>query len=67
MISVALSLSVVLLLGIIMIVLIRGKSLKGGPALVAILFGFFLASTGVAPSINKFLNSLADTINHITF
>lgn len=50
-----------------MIVLIRGKSLKGGPALVAILFGFFLASTGVAPSINKFLNSLADTINHITF
>ncbi|MEI5131261.1 hypothetical protein RB199_02615 [Streptomyces libani] len=62
-----LSLSVVLLLGIIMIVLIRGKSLKGGPALVAILFGFFLASTGVAPSINKFLNSLADTINHITF
>ncbi|AWN32072.1 MULTISPECIES: hypothetical protein [Streptomyces] len=63
----ALSLSVVLLLGIIMIVLIRGKSLKGGPALVAILFGFFLASTGVAPSINKFLNSLADTINHITF
>ncbi|GAA2597151.1 hypothetical protein ACWCO0_28435 [Streptomyces tubercidicus] len=63
----ALSLSVVLLLGIILIVLIRGKSLKGGPALVAILFGFFLASTGVAPSINKFLNSLADTINHITF
>ncbi|MGY5127487.1 hypothetical protein [Streptomyces nigrescens] len=63
----ALSLSVVLLLGIILIVLIRGKSLKGGPALVAILFGFFLASTGVAPSINKFLNSLADTINNITF
>ncbi|BCK71247.1 hypothetical protein CP981_13450 [Streptomyces platensis] len=63
----ALSLSVVLLLGIILIVLIRGKSIKGGPALVAILFGFFLASTGVAPSINKFLNSLADTINHITF
>ncbi|MEU8786044.1 hypothetical protein [Streptomyces sp. NPDC048637] len=63
----ALSLSVVLLLGIILIVLIRGKSIKGGPALVAILFGFFLASTGVAPSINKFLNSLADTINNITF
>ncbi|MEU5207759.1 hypothetical protein [Streptomyces sp. NPDC020742] len=63
----ALSLSVVLLLGIIMIVLIRGKSLKAGPALVAILFGFFLASTGMAPSINRFLNSLADTINHITF
>ncbi|MEJ8648095.1 MULTISPECIES: hypothetical protein [Streptomyces] len=63
----ALSLSVVLLLGIILIVLIRGKSIKAGPALVAILFGFFLASTGMAPSINRFLNSIADTINHITF
>ncbi|MFF7228466.1 hypothetical protein BX264_2266 [Streptomyces sp. 2333.5] len=63
----ALSLSVVLLLGIILIVLIRGKSIKAGPALVAILFGFFLASTGMAPSINRFLNSLANTINHITF
>ncbi|MEV7378413.1 hypothetical protein [Streptomyces lydicus] len=63
----ALSLSVVLLLGIILIVLIRGKSIKAGPAMVAILFGFFLASTGMAPSINRFLNSLAETINHISF
>ncbi|CAM5652237.1 MULTISPECIES: hypothetical protein [Streptomyces] len=63
----ALSLSVVLLLGIIMVVLIRGKSLKAGPALVAILFGFFLASTGIAPSINRFLNSVAETINNISF
>jgi hypothetical protein len=64
---VAISLSVVLLLAIVMIVLIRGGSLKAGPALVAILFGFFLASTGIAPSINRFLNSLAETINQITF
>ncbi|WP_431963852.1 hypothetical protein [Actinacidiphila sp. bgisy160] len=61
----AISLSVVLLLAIIMIVLIRGKSLKVGPAIVAALFGFFLASTGMAPSISKFLDSLADTINQI--
>jgi flagellar biosynthesis protein FliQ len=64
---VAISLSVVLLLAIIMVVLIRGGSLKAGPALVAILFGFFLASTGIAPSINRFLNSLAESINQITF
>ncbi|MEU9115009.1 hypothetical protein AB0D04_25280 [Streptomyces sp. NPDC048483] len=63
----ALSLSVVLLLGIILVVLVRQKSIKAGPAIVAILFGFFLASTGMAPSINRFINSLADTINHITF
>ncbi|KUL50345.1 hypothetical protein ADL22_07170 [Streptomyces sp. NRRL F-4489] len=63
----ALSLSVVLMLGIILIVLIRQKAIKAGPALVAILFGFFLASTGMAPAINRFLNSIAQTINHITF
>ena len=63
----AISLSVVLLLAIILIVLIRGGSIKAGPALVAVLFGFFLASTGMAPSINRFLNEVAETINSISF
>ncbi|WP_405618055.1 hypothetical protein OG292_28095 [Streptomyces sp. NBC_01511] len=63
----AISLSVVLLLAIVLVVLIRGGSLKGGPAVVAILFGFFLASTDMAPSVNRFLDSLADTINQINF
>jgi flagellar biosynthesis protein FliQ len=64
---VAISLSVVLLLAIILVVLIRGKSLKAGPAIVAVLFGFFLASTDMAPSVNRFLDSIADTINQINF
>ncbi|MEU1487322.1 hypothetical protein ACFTXO_05200 [Streptomyces sp. NPDC057067] len=63
----AISLSVVLMLGIVLVVLIRGGSIKGGPAVVAVLFGFFLASTGMAPSINRFMNSIADTINQISF
>ncbi|MEU2430235.1 hypothetical protein ABZ611_12060 [Streptomyces sp. NPDC007861] len=63
----AISLSVVLLLAIILVVMIRGGSIKAGPAIVAALFGFFLASTGMAPSINTFLNSLADSINAIRF
>ncbi|MFE2495068.1 hypothetical protein ACFXKS_26490 [Streptomyces scopuliridis] len=63
----AISLSVVVLLAVILVVLIRGGSIKAGPAIVAILFGFFLASTNIAPSVNKFLNSLADTINQIRF
>ncbi|OEJ26886.1 hypothetical protein AR457_22890 [Streptomyces agglomeratus] len=63
----AISLSVVLLLAIVLVVLIRGGSIKAGPAVVAVLFGFFLASTGMAPSINRFLNSLAETINEISF
>jgi len=58
---------VVLLLAIILVVLIRGGSIKAGPAIVAVLFGFFLASTGMAPSINRFMNSIAETINQISF
>lgn len=63
----AISLSVVLLLAIILVVMIRGGSIKPLPALVAALFGFFLASTGMAPSIERFMNSLAETINNISF
>ncbi|MGY0067316.1 hypothetical protein ACWZEH_10905 [Streptomyces sp. QTS137] len=63
----AISLSVVVLLAVILVVLIRGGSIKAGPAIVAILFGFFLASTGMAPSINRFMNSIADMINSISF
>ncbi|MEU0277859.1 hypothetical protein ACIOGX_06880 [Streptomyces sp. NPDC088147] len=63
----AISLSVVVLLAVILVVLFRGGSLKGGPAIVAILFGFFLASTNIAPSVNRFLNSIAETVNQIRF
>lgn len=63
----AISLSVVLMLAIILVVLIRGGSIKAGPAVVAVLFGFFLASTGMAPSIQRFLDSIAETINQISF
>ncbi|GGW28568.1 MULTISPECIES: hypothetical protein [Streptomyces] len=63
----AISLSVVLLLAIILVVLLRGGSIKAGPAIVAVLFGFFLASTGMADDIQRFLNSIAQTINSISF
>ncbi|WP_436736850.1 hypothetical protein [Streptomyces sp. BBFR102] len=63
----AISLSVVVLLAIVMVVLIRGGSLKAGPAVVAILFGFFLASSGVAPAIRRVLDSIAQTVSGISF
>jgi hypothetical protein len=64
---VAISLSVVLLLAIILVVLLRGGSIKAGPAIVAVLFGFFLASTGMADDIQRFLDSIAETLNSIQF
>jgi hypothetical protein len=62
---VVISLSAALLLAIVLVVMIRSKSIKVGPAIIAALFGFFLASTDMAPDINRFLNSVADTINQI--
>lgn len=59
------SLSAVLLLAIVLVVMIRSKSIKVGPAIIAALFDFFLASTNMAPSVNRFLTSVADTINQI--
>ncbi|WP_415950353.1 hypothetical protein [Streptomyces sp. KLOTTS4A1] len=61
------SLSAVLVLAIILVVLIRGGSLKAGPAVVAVLFGFFLASTGMADDIQRFLDSIGRTLNDIQF
>ncbi|MBT2439228.1 MULTISPECIES: hypothetical protein [unclassified Streptomyces] len=63
----AISLSVVLLLAIILVVLIRGGNLKAGPAVVAVLFGFFLASTGMADDIQRFLDSITQTVSSIKF
>lgn len=63
----ALSISLVLVLGILVIVLIRGKSVKPGPAIVCVLFGFFLSSTSMAPSISRFMTSIADMIGQIRF
>lgn len=59
------SLSAALLLGVVLFVMIRSNAIKVWPAVVAALFGFFLASTNMAPDINRFLNSVADTINQI--
>ncbi|MFV2118174.1 hypothetical protein ACE14D_06895 [Streptomyces sp. Act-28] len=63
----AISLSVVLLLAIILVVMIRSGSIKAGPAVVAALFGFFLASSGLGPTITRFLNEIAASISRINF
>lgn len=63
----ALSISFVLVLGILVVVLIRGKTVKPGPAVVCVLFGFFLASTSMAPNITRFITSIANMIGQIRF
>ncbi|MDB1086718.1 hypothetical protein PJ985_03950 [Streptomyces sp. ACA25] len=57
--------SLVLLLGVVLFVMIRGGSIKWGPAIVAILFGFSLAFTGAADPIQNFLESISDSLGSV--
>ncbi|WP_326599053.1 hypothetical protein [Streptomyces sp. NBC_01803] len=59
------SFSLALLFGVIMFFLIRAGTIKWGPAIVAILFGFSLASTGAAEPIQDFLQSVTDGVNEV--
>lgn len=63
----AISLSLILLVGIVLVLFIRNGRIKWGPALVAILFGFLLASTKAADNVQDFLDSVAKTIGDIDF
>lgn len=65
--AVAISISAVVLLGILVFVFVRKSGLNAAHAIVCSLFGFFLASTSMAPSINRFVNGVADMIGQIRF
>ncbi|WP_458087075.1 hypothetical protein [Streptomyces malaysiensis] len=59
------SLSTVLILGALLALMLRNRHLGPGGATIAALFGFCLASTGAAPTINDALQSLADSLSRI--
>ncbi|WP_460074058.1 hypothetical protein [Streptomyces sp. YKOK-I1] len=63
----AVSLSLVLLTGIIVVVLWRSGYLRLWPTITVALFGFSLASTGIAPGIRDAITSVAGWISSISF
>ncbi|MER5177702.1 hypothetical protein ABT009_04870 [Streptomyces sp. NPDC002896] len=62
-----LSISGVVLLGVIVVLFCRKDGLKGTHAVVCGLFGFYLASTAIAPSIKAGGASLASLLGGIKF
>ena len=62
-----LSISGVVLLGIVVFIFFRKDGLKGSHALCAVLFGFYLASTAIAPGIRAGGESLAGLLGGIKF
>ncbi|AZK96334.1 hypothetical protein ACWDR0_28145 [Streptomyces sp. NPDC003691] len=63
----ALSVSAVVLLAIVVFLLVRKSGLKGGHAVVCVLFGFFLASSSFEPTITDLTTSVGDMIGDLKF
>ncbi|MFJ1753856.1 hypothetical protein [Kitasatospora sp. NPDC088134] len=58
----ALTVSLAVLFGIALAFLLKAKSVGVGAALIAVLFGFLLASTGAAGPINTLISAIVDAI-----
>ncbi|EST21348.1 membrane protein [Streptomyces roseochromogenus subsp. oscitans DS 12.976] len=56
-----------MLLGVVVFLFFRKDGLKGTHACTSALFGFYLASTGIAPSIKAGGESLASLLGGIKF
>ncbi|MFI6443513.1 hypothetical protein [Kitasatospora sp. NPDC050543] len=61
----ALSVSALVLFGIVCLIFIRNKQMKLGHAVLAALFGFMLNQTTAAKPIQDFLSQLAKSISGI--
>ncbi|MCX5225839.1 hypothetical protein [Streptomyces sp. NBC_00233] len=57
--------SLVALFGLVLFLLLRSKTLGFGSALIAVGFGFLLASTGAAGPINRLAQSLIDAASNL--
>lgn len=58
----AVTLSLVLLFGLVLFFLLRSHSLTPGAAFSAVMFGFFLAATGAAEPINNLTTAIVHAI-----
>ncbi|MFD5105506.1 hypothetical protein [Streptomyces cinereoruber] len=61
----AITVSLVALFGLVLFFLLRSKTLGAGSAFIAVMFGFFLASTGASKPINQLTQSLIQTVSNL--
>lgn len=57
-----LSISALVLFGALLTLLMRYRAVSAGAAVVALLFGFYLARSSAAPSIDQIMSALKDAI-----
>ncbi|MER7677036.1 hypothetical protein [Streptomyces sp. NPDC096934] len=61
----AVTISLALFFGLLLIVLIRSGSLKAGGAFVAVMFGFYLASTGASHTVNALMSAVINALPNL--
>ncbi|MBZ9598110.1 hypothetical protein ACXNSR_15095 [Streptomyces sp. NC-S4] len=61
----AITLSLVALFGLVLFFLLRSKTLGYGSAFVAMMFGFFLASTGASGPINELTTAIIKAVSDL--
>ena len=57
--------SLVFLFGVLLALLLRFKALGAGAAFVALMFGFFLASTGAAGPVKELTAACLTALSHL--
>ena len=58
----AVTISLALLFGLVLFMLMRFNTLGPGSAFVAVMFGFYLASTGAADTVNQLMSAIVNAI-----
>ncbi|MEV6682872.1 hypothetical protein AB0N09_39335 [Streptomyces erythrochromogenes] len=61
----AITVSLVFLFGLVLFFLLRSKTLGYGSAFVAMMFGFFLASTGASGPINELTTAVVNAVTDL--
>ncbi|MGW2367133.1 hypothetical protein ACWCZ5_16315 [Streptomyces sp. NPDC001667] len=61
----AITISAALLFGVLLAFLLKSRNLGAGSCFIAVMFGFFLASTGAAAPINHLTQSVIAAIPHL--
>ncbi|MEU8867116.1 hypothetical protein AB0H92_43780 [Streptomyces phaeochromogenes] len=61
----AVTVSLVALFGLVLFFLLRSKTLGYGSAFIAVMFGFYLASTGASGPMNELSTAVVNALGNI--
>lgn len=61
----AVTVSMVFLSGLVLLFLLRSKTLGYGSAFVAVMFGFYLASTGASHTVNALMSAVINALPNL--